>query len=54
MVPEGGKADVLFWTPLAVLALAALFAAARIRRLLRSRRMAAGSGIEIDDSDLEW
>ncbi|MBI1354371.1 MAG: hypothetical protein GC160_08495 [Acidobacteria bacterium] len=57
IVPEGGQADLLFWTPWIALALGGAWAAwflLRLRRRAAVRPAADGPLAEIDESEIDW
>ena len=57
IVPEGGKAELLFWAPVLLLLLTSVFAGWTVRALIRRRRAAPaadGPIAEIDESEIDW
>lgn len=57
IVPEGGKADLLFWTPALFLFFGSAGAAwflMRLRRRARLQPAAEGPLAEVDDSEIDW
>lgn len=57
IVPEGGKADLLFWTPVVFLILAGTGAAwvlMRMRRRTQLQPAADGPLAEVDESEVDW
>ena len=57
IVPEGAKADLLFWAPALFLALAAAAAVGFLWRLRRRAKLAPaaeGPLAEVDESEIDW